>query len=43
MQAELVKIVTNIIDKFGQAAANLEADEPAVEEGRDNQDRQMVV
>ena len=26
MQAELVKIVTNIIDKFGQAAANLEAD-----------------
>jgi hypothetical protein len=26
MQAELVKIVTNIIDKFGQAAANLETD-----------------
>ena len=26
MQAELVKIVTNIIDKFGQTAANLETD-----------------
>jgi hypothetical protein len=41
IQAELVKIVTDIIDKFGQNTAAIDHDEP--EEEQAGSERQMMI
>lgn len=42
MQAELMKIVTEIIDKFGQNTAVIDPDEPEEEQTGSNE-RQMMI
>jgi hypothetical protein len=43
MQAELVKIVTDIIEKFGQNTAQIDAEDPAEDNKENGNDRRMVI
>jgi hypothetical protein len=43
MQAELVKIVTDIIEKFGQNTAQIDAEDPVEDHKENSNDRQMVI